>query len=250
MFSVGEKLTSQEMTERLGITRRMWDTKRQKYLDHLAQFYKVEQTGYGMSRRYVIKEQIGEYEPYISSRDKKAMEKKYQEVILDEISKPHMNLQLYSTMNDRVMATGETARFSHKPKTSYNYVNAGMKEMFGAKEGEWGTCGKFVQSVWAKQLYDDEYDFERLTETEAKNWSAIRKKHRTSDNFHIISMMENHEISYEEAAMDIMNSETMGFHCAREEFFELYGFVPVWVKEYLVAPEEAKLHVDTCGFVN
>lgn len=250
MFSVGEKLTSQEMTERLGITRRMWDTKRQKYLDHLAQFYKVEQTGYGMSRRYVIKEQIGEYEPYISPRDKKAMEKKYQEVILDEISKPHMNLQLYSTMNDRVMATGETAKFSHKPKTSYNYVNAGMKEMFGAKEGEWGTCGKFVQSVWAKQLYDDEYDFERLTETEAKNWGAIRKKHRTSDNFHIISMMENHEISYEEAAMDIMNSETMGFHCAREEFYELYGFVPVWVKEYLVAPEEAKLHVDTDGFVN
>lgn len=235
MFSVGEKLTSQEMTERLGITRRMWDTKRQKYLDLLAQFYKVEQTGYGMSRRYVIKEQIGEYEPYISSRDKKAMEKKYQEVILDEISKPHMNLQLYSTMNDRVMATGETARFSHKSKTSYNYVNAGMKEMFGAKEGEWGTCGKFVQSVWAKQLYDDEYDFERLTEIEAKNWNLIRKKHRSGD----ISMLEN---SYEEA-------ERMGFHSARQEFFELYGFVPVWVKEYLVAPEEAKLHVDTAGFV-
>lgn len=250
MFDVGEKLTSREIAERLGVSFKGWENKRKKYMEHLEEFYKIKITGYGISRRYVFEEQIRDYEPLISSKDKKAMEKKYQEVILDEISKPHMNLQLYSTMNDRVMATGETARFSHKKGTSYKYVNVGMKEMFGAKEGEWGTCGKFVQSVWAKQLYDDEYDFERLTETEAKNWSAIRKKHRTSDNFHIISMMENHEISYEEAAMDIMNSETMGFHCAREEFFELYGFVPVWVKEYLVAPEEAKLHVDTCGFVN
>jgi hypothetical protein len=30
----------------------------------------------------------------------------------------------------------------------------------------------------------------------------------------------------------------------------MYGFVPVRVKEYMVGPEEAKLHVDTCGFVD
>ena len=57
VFNVGDELSSQEMVERLGITRRMWDTKRQKYLDYLAQFYDIETKGYGMSRRYFIKRQ-------------------------------------------------------------------------------------------------------------------------------------------------------------------------------------------------
>ena len=250
MFNVGDELSSQEMVECLGITRRMWDTKRQKYLDYLAQFYEIETKGYGMSRRYFIKRQLAEYEPYIAPREKKAMEKQYQDTILDEMSKPGMELQLYSTMNNRVIATGKTARFGHKDGTSYKYVSSGMKEMFGAEEGTWGTCGKFVQCVWAKPLYDAEYDFERLNETEARNWNSIRKKHRDDDHFHVISMLENHEISYEEAAADMIGSATLGFHCARQEFFELYGFIPVWVKEYMVGPEEAKLHVDTCGFVD
>lgn len=250
MFQVGEELTSQEMTERLGITRRMWDTKRQKYLDHLAQFYKVEQIGYGMSRRYVIKEQIGDYEPYISPRDKKAMEKKYQEVILDEISKPGMELQLYSTMNNRVIATGQTVKFGHADKTSYNYVNCGMKKMFGADVGEWGTHGKYLNRVWAKQLFDAEYDFERLTEIEERNWQRIIKDNMTVDYVELYSMYESHEITKDEAMFEMFESGWYKYQIAKQTFFDLYGFVPVRVKEYLVAPEEAKLHVDTAGFVD
>lgn len=250
MFLVGEELTSQEMTERLGITRRMWDNKRKKYLDYLAKFYEIETKGYGMSRRYFIKRQLAEYEPYVSPRDKKAMESKYKEAILDEMNKPGMELQLYSTMNKRVISTGKTARFNHADKTSYNYVNRGMKEMFGAEKGDWGTHGKYLDRVWAKQLFDAEYDFERLSEAEERNWQKIINDNTTVDYMELCSMYETHEISKDEAMFEMFESSWYRYQVAKQAFYELYGFVPVRVKEYLVAPEEAKLHVDTNGFVD
>lgn len=250
MFNVGDSLTSQEVIEGLGITRRMWETKRQKILDHLGQYYKYEIIGYGMSRRYVIKEQIAEFEPYISPRDKKAMEKKYQEVILDEMSQPGMNLQLYSTMNSRVRASGQTTRFGHSDKTSYNYVSKEMKEMFGEEVGDWGSCGKYVDRVWAKQLFDEEYDFERLSESEERNWIRIIKENMTTDYMELYSMYEHHEISKEDAMFEMFESGWFKYQCAKQEFFEMYGFVPVRVKEYMVGPEEAKIHRETDGFVS
>lgn len=229
------------MVERLDISRRTWDTKRKMFLEHLAQFYVIEVQGYGMSRRYCIKEQIADYEPYISPRNRKKMEQKYQEVILNEISKPGMELQLYSTMNDRVIATGKTKKFDHSNKTSYNYVNKSMKEMFGEEEGEWGTHGKYLNRVWAKQLFNANYDFERLNEAEERNWNKIVKKNMATDYIEIYSM---YEININEAMYE---SGWYKYQCAKQEFFEIYGFVPVRVKEYLVGPEEAKIHD---GFVD
>ena len=234
MFNVGEHLTVQDIITRMGISKRMWETKRQKYLDHLTQFYTIEMEGYGMSRRYVIKEQKAEYEPYIAPKDKKAMEEKYQEVILEEISKPNMNLQLYSTMNDRVIATGKTTKFSHKRTTSYKYVNSGMKKMFGKEIGESGTCGKYVKRVWAKQLFNEEYDFERLSEVEEKNWNKIIKDNMTVDYVELFSMYESNEISKDEAMLEMFENGWYKYQLAKQEFFELYGFVPVRVKEYKV----------------
>ena len=250
MFSVGDELSSQEMAERLGITRRMWDTKRQKYLDYLAKFYEIEVKGYGMSRRYFVRRQLAEYEPYIAPRDKKMIERQYQETIMDEMNKPGMELQLYSTMNERVIATGKTAKFSHKEGTSYKYVSAGMKEMFGMEEGDWGTHGKYVSRVWAKQLFDEDYDFKRLSEAEERNWKKIVKENMTTDYAELFSMYESHEISKDEAMFEMFESGWYKYQCAKQEFFDMYGFVPVRVKEYMVGPEEAKLHVETCGFVD
>ena len=247
MFNVGDELSSQEVVERLGITRRMWDTKRQKYLDYLSKFYEIETKGYGMSRRYFIKRQLAEFEPYVSPRDKKIMEKRYQEVILDEMSKPGMELQLYSTMNNRVIASGKTGKFGHSDKTSYNYVNSGMKQMFGEEVGDWGSCGKYVDRVWAKQLFDEEYDFERLSEAEERNWKKIIKENMDTNYTELYSMYEHHEISKESAMSEMFENGWYKYQCAKQAFYELYGFVPVRVKEYLV---EAKKHLESKGFVD
>lgn len=250
MFKIGEELSSRQVAERLGVSFKGWENNRKKYLSHLEKYYKIELTGYGISRRYVFKEQIQDYEPYISPKDKKAMEKQYQEVILEEISKPNMNLQLYSTMNERVIATGLTGKFGHKKGTSYKYVSGEMKEMFGAEKGDWGTHGKYLDRVWAKQLFDAEYDFERLSEVEERNWQKIIKDNMAVDYMELYSMYENHEISKDEAMFEMFESGWYKYQVAKQTFYELYGFVPVRVKEYLVAPEEAKLHVDTNGFVD
>ena len=249
MFNIGEALSSRQIAERLGVSFKGWENNRKKYLAHLEKYYKIELTGYGISRRYVFKEQIQDYEPYISPKDKKAMEKQYQEVILEEISKPNMNLQLYSTMNDRVIATGRTAKFNHKKGTSYKYVNTGMKQMFGSEEGDWGSHGKYVSRVWAKQLFDADYDFERLSEAEERNWKKIVKDNMTTDYAELFSMYESHEITKDEAMFEMFESGWYKYQCAKQVFFEMYGFVPVRVKEYLVGPEEAKRYVDTGGFV-
>lgn len=250
MFNIGEVLSSRQIAERLGVSFKGWENNRKKYLSHLEKYYKIELTGYGVSRRYVFKEQIQDYEPYISPKDKKAMEKQYQEVILEEISKPNMNLQLYSTMNDRVIATGRTERFGHKKGTSYKYVSGEMKQMFGAEEGDWGSCGKYVSRVWAKQLFDADYDFERLSEAEERNWKKIVKDNMTTDYAELFSMYESHEITKDEAMFEMFESGWYKYQCAKQEFYEMYGFVPVRVKEYMVGPEEAKIHVDTHGFIN
>lgn len=238
------------MVERLDISRRTWDTKRKTFLEYLAQFYVIEIQGYGMSRRYCIKEQIADYEPYMSPKSKKAMEKKYKNVILEEMSKPGMELQLYSTMNNRVIATGKTKKFDHKEGTSYKYVSNSMKEMFGEEEGEWGTHGKYLNRVWAKQLFNANYDFERLNEAEERNWNKIVKKNMTTDYIEIYSMYESHEININEAMYEMFESGWYKYQCAKQEFFEIYGFVPVRVKEYLVGPEEAKIHEESEGFVD
>lgn len=250
MFKAGEELTSREIAERLNVSFKAWENSRKKYLTHLEEFYKINVVGYGISRRYVFVEQLQDYEPLISPKDKKAMETKYQDVILEEMSKPGMNLQLYSTMNDRVIATGKTTRFSHKQGTSYKYVSSSMKEMFGAEEGDWGTHGKYLNRVWAKRLLDAEYDFERLTETEERNWIKIIKENMTVDYVELYSMYESHEISKDEAMFEMFESGWYKYQLAKQAFFEVYGFVPVRVKEYLVAPEAARVYRETEGFVD
>ena len=98
MFNVNEKLTTQELIKRLGITATIWKNNKKKYMEHLRHYYIIEEEGKSQAKRYIIKEQIADYEPYMSPTDRR----KKQEIILKEISKPGMNLQLYSTMNRRV----------------------------------------------------------------------------------------------------------------------------------------------------
>lgn len=240
MFIEGEKLTSQEIVDRMGITRRMWDTKRKKYLAHLEKYYDIDIEGYGMSRKYYFKRQKAEYEDYVSPRDKKLMESKYQEIILNEITRPGMELQLYSTMNDRVIATRKVERFKHQKKTSYNYVSNGMKEMFGKEVGDEGTCGQYINRVWAKQLFNEEYDFERLSKVEEENWIKIIKENMTIDYSEIYSMYENKEINKDDAMFEMFESGWFKFQCAKQIFFDLYGFVPIRVKEYLVGGKKGE----------
>lgn len=236
VFRVGEELTAREMAERLGITATTWKNKRKKYMGHLEQFYKIESVGHGVSLRYVIKEQLQEYEPMISPKDKRAMEERYMETILAEISKPHMNLQLYSTMTDRVIATGRVEQFNHKPKTSYKYTNSGMKEMFGADVGDCGTEGRLIGKVWAKRLYDEDYDFEKLTDEQLRDWKYILKE-RFSSNEYIVNAVSAFmigESDVEEAKNDIWQDSVFRYQLALEEFENKYGFTPVKVKEYMV----------------
>ena len=236
MFRVGEELTAREMAERLGITATTWKNKRKKYMGHLEQFYKIEAVGHGVSLRYVIKEQLQDYEPMISPKDKRAMEERYMETILAEISKPHMNLQLYSTMTDRVIATGKVEQFNHKPKTSYKYTNSGMKEMFGADVGDCGTEGRLVGKVWARRLYDEDYDFEKQTDEQLSDWKYILKE-RFSSNEYIVNAVNAFmigESDVEEAKNDIWQDSVFRYQLALEEFENKYGFTPIKVKEYMV----------------
>ena len=240
MFSVGEELTAREMAERLGITATTWKNKRKKYMGHLEQFYKIDVIGHGVSLRYVIKEQLQDYEPMISPRDKRAMEEHYMGIILSEIGKPHMNLHLYSTMNDRVIATGQIAKFNHKPGTSYKYTSQGMKEMFGAQEGQWGTKGQYVKKVWAKRLYDEDYDFERLTEEQENDWKNILAN-SFNNNDVIVNVYSSYyvgEIEESLAKSEVWNDGLFKYQVALAEFEEKYGFTPVKVREYLIKSED------------
>ncbi len=236
MFRVGEELTAREMAERLGITATTWKNKRKKYMGHLEQFYKIDTIGHGVSLRYVIKEQLQDYEPMISPRDKRAMEERYMETILAEIEKPHMNLQLYSTMNDRVIATGKVKDFNHKLGTSYKYTCQGMKEMFGAEEGQSGTKGQFVRKVWAKRLFDEDYDFERLTPEQEIDWKEIlyRSFHDNDKKVEVISSFIAGEVKEEIAKEEVWNEEVFKYQKAVGEFEDKYGFTPIKVREYLV----------------
>lgn len=248
MFKVGEELTSREMAERLGITATTWKNKRKKYMDYLEQFYTIDVQGHGVSRKYVFVAQLQEYEPLISSKDRKAMEERYKEVILSEIAKPKMNLQLYSTMTDRVITTGKVSQFQHKPKTSYKYTNNGMKEMFGAEVGESGTEGCMTRKVWAKRLYDAEYDFERLTKEQLDDWKRILKE-RFSANENIVNAVSSFivgELEEESAKNDVWQDSVFKYQMALEEFENKYGFTPVKVKEYSLKIFEdlAELYAD------
>lgn len=236
MFIVGEELTPQEMAERLGITATTWKNKRKKYMDHLEKFYTIDVQGHGISRKYVIKAKLQEYEPLISPKDKKAMEECYKEAVLSEIIKPKMNLQLYSTMTDRVIATGKVAQFKHKPKTSYKYTNSGMKEMFGANVGDCGTEGRLIGKVWARRLYDEDHDFEKLTDEQLSDWKYILKE-RFNSNEYIVNAVNAFmvgESDVEEAKNDIWQDSVFRYQLALEEFENKYGFTPVKVKEYMV----------------
>ena len=174
------------------------------------------------------------------------------EVILDEISKPNMNFQNYTSMNRRVIATGKTAKFGHKERTSYKYTTLGMKEMFGAEENSWGTHGKCLPKVWCRRVLDKEYDFEPLEGEVLKDWLKILKE-ALHDNTGIAETYSDYfanELSESEAMALVWADGKIKYQYAVQQFSDKYGFEPIKIREYMVGPEEAKLHVDTCGFVD
>lgn len=233
MFKIGETLTSKELVKKLKISDNTWRNNKKKYLEHLSHYYVIEETGKSNAKRYIIKEKIMDYEPYISPANKKKKQETYNEIILKEISKPGMSLQLYSTMTKRVRTYEEIKQYHHKEGTSYGYVNGGMKEMFGKDIGEWGTCGKYENRIWAKQLYGAKYDFEKLTEEEEEKWKEIITYYFSSNYIiDLLGLYEHGEIAKEDIKERMFLDSWDKYCLAKDAFFELFNFYPVRVKEY------------------
>lgn len=239
MFTIGEELTVQELVERLGISINTWNSKKKKYIEHLREYYDVEIIGNGKSRRYKIVRQLQEYEPLISKKDKEAIEYTYKKVILEEIQKSKMNLQLYSTMNQRIYGS-VFKKFGHKEGTSYKYTSKELKELFGAEEGQSGSNGEFVKKVWARRIYDGDYDFEGMEGEELSDWLKILKE-TFQNNDAIVDTYTaffNEEINEEEARDIIWIEGKFKYQRALIAFDEKYGYQPVKVRKYLIRKKE------------
>ena len=250
MFNVGEKLTSQEMAERLGLEKKTFANQKKKYMEHLSHYYIIEEEGNGKAKRYIIKEQLADYEPYMSPADRRKKQNTYNEIILEEISKPGMNLQLYSTMNRRVRSRKEVWQFNHKEGTSYKYTTDGMKEMFGKDMGDWGTQGRYAQRVWAKSSENSDYDFEKLTIEEENKWKELIRYYNGDSTAEIHNLYKIGEISKQEHDERVLLTSWEKYLLAENAFAEIFGFIPSRVKEYLVAPEEAKIAKKSEGFIS
>ena len=234
-FQAGEVLSAKELYTRLGISKSSWDNRRPIFLENLQKFYEVEVIGNGRSRQYRIGNKIADYEPPMTARDRKKMQLTYNEAITEQIRKPHGDIQTYRSLTTSVRrdAKQKIEQFDHKERTSYQYICIGTKELFGARKGEQGTCGKCLGNVWVERLDENApYPYRELSELECNDWIHCIKTTRITDREwaeFLVTIELNEEDDVEQLFREKIN---LSYQSAKLMFSEKWHFVPTLARKY------------------
>lgn len=222
-IELNKNYSTQAFRNILGVSTKIWNTRREDVLEHAATFFDYEIICEGRNKYYVIKEIFGEYEPL--PRKKKSIEVK--EYYAQETSKivKQEPTNTGSNIARNIVATSN--KYEHKEGTVSVYVRSILKEGY-----------KVDSKVWCKRSADGLH-YEPIDEEQAKYLNECITQQFKDDKLqeYMVEMYTDYEaglISRTDfnAALGSMTEVT--FLSAMDRFILKYQFrpvkIPVWVE--------------------
>lgn len=227
----------QEMKDFFGVTNDKWKKDKDKLLKHLSNFYDYEVKYNETDRRkkeYLIIKKIKEYQKYDKPKNEKTIlrDKIFEQNIVKIVEED--NIQTSSNVNRIMRKKVQFISDNYTEGTSYEYTRIRMIEFFGKNKGQAGTKGIISEKIWCK-LDKENNKYIPLDEDIISDFFGILKD-RNKDNEKEIAEKccdyENGLITKGERDKYIGEKNFSAFILSKQEFFEKYGYNPIYVPKY------------------
>lgn len=222
MLELHKKYTLQEIKDMHGISKKIWDTRREEVLEYLKGFYEYEIVQTGRTKYFICEEVFDEnYIPMPRKNKKQEIEKFYEEktkeIIEDSPRNTGMNIA-------RTIVFGPDNVYEHAETTACRYVRPVINENYDRTDYQW--C----------KFDEDTRDYIPLTEEQIQFLSEAylgRKevdKQRAVDTFmKLADRVYNKEMTKKQMCAAIGKMTLTAYETAVKAFKEKYGFRPIAV---------------------
>ena len=222
-IELNKNYSTQAFRDILGVSTKIWNTRREDVLEHAATFFDYEIICEGRNKYYIIKEIFGDYEPL--PRKKKSIEVK--EYYKQETSKIVKQEPTNTGSNIARNIVAASNKYDHKEGTASVYVRSILKEGY-----------KVDGKVWCKRTPDGLH-YEPIEEEHLQYLNECITKQFKDDKVqeYAVEMYTDYEaglISKKDfnEAMGFMTGTA--FTSAMDRFILKYHYrpvkIPVWVE--------------------
>lgn len=210
-----------EFKTETGITRRVWETRREEILQHLSLFMDYEIKGYGKSAQVEVKQIYADYEPLPSKRDANKMREYYSEQTAEIVKDHPWNT---GTCIARNIIAKDKNIYDHKLDTMSRYTRAVVKEEY---------TSPFQETQWMR-LSDDKLTYKPLTEEEYEFLIALFKANstegRSQRNIEAYADFKSGYINQEELATILLDNTEKAYTEIIGAFADYFGFRPMKIR--------------------
>lgn len=223
MIELGQKYSSKELAEEVGVTYATFRHNRERYEQHLLLFYDFEVSFCGPSKYYVFTEQLMDYIPYKEYKKQQKndlFKRKIKSVIA------HDPRQTGANIGRIIFVDGEVEALNYTIGTVTNYTRANLKELV--------KQGYYILTDYRWCILDNNRYIE-LNDDQVKELREFFQKYDTEtkeEQENIMAQRQDGTISKSEANEKIGDMKFNGFVKGIQDYTDKYGHRPIKVPVY------------------
>jgi hypothetical protein len=222
MLELSKKYTLQEIKDMHGISKKIWDTRREEVLEYLKGFYDYEIIQTGRSKYFVCEEVYDEnYIPMPRKNKKQEIEKFYEEKTKEIIEESPRNTGMNIA---RTIVYGSDNVYEHAETTACRYVRPVINENYDRTDYQW--CKFDEEAREYIPLTQEQIDFL------ANAYAGRREedKQRSVDMFmKLADRVYNKEMTKKQMCAVIGKMTLTAYENAVKAFKEKFNFRPIAV---------------------
>lgn len=231
MYQLNKPYTKRELAEEVfEIAYKTLSNNPRMYMDYLAEYFEIRTIPNGRWEKYVL---VKEKKPWITYGEKIKMEnhtiiedyRDASDVVIKENPR-----QTFKSISDKIglyNINNLNVKYNHQPDTRKRNVSKAVQEYFLPKNGKW--CQKIGDGEY-RPMDRDELDLYYGLQEEYRAQYFDNKK--TNELFKVLNQKRKNEISEKEATEKYDKIFGSWYDVVMEEFKKVYGFIPVWVREW------------------
>ena len=220
MIELNKKYSLTELKQKLGISKRAWDSRREEILEYLNDFFDYKIIQIKNSKYFIASEIYADYQPLPRARSKEEIQQFYKEE-----TEKIVEIQPVNTGSNiaRIVINSDN-KFHHAETTATRYIRPVISEEYDKTNIDWYKLNKSNNTYIP--LTEEQIDFI----TDCYNNEAIKNPAETLKNVgYLIQQYREREISKQDFADMSIELLLTKYEFVMKKFKAKYGFRPMLV---------------------